>query len=145
MLHKTLSRKGGQVRSPAKTKANRAKAAAYWADARAGRRPASRRPRTPPTPEDLAEKLAPFCRDNHIARLEVFGSVSQGGARRGSDVDLMVTFEHPIGLRFFSLEQELSQIVGAPVDLLTRESVERMTNQHRRDSILSHARQIYPS
>ena len=145
MLHKTLSRKGGQVRSAAKTKANRAKAAAYWDEVRAGRRPPPHRPRTPPTLETLAEQLAPFCRENHIARLEVFGSVAQGKARRGSDVDLMVTFEHPIGLRFFSLEQELSQIVGAPVDLITRESVERMTNHYRRDSILSHARQIYPS
>lgn len=145
MLHKTLSRKGGQVQSPAKTKANRAKAAAYWADVRAGRRPAPRRPRKPPSTEELAEQLAPFCRENHITRLEVFGSVARAAARRGSDVDLMVTFQHPIGLRFFSLEQELSRIVGAPVDLITRESVERMTNHHRRDSILAHARQIYPS
>ena len=74
----------------------------------------------------------------------MFGSVALGEARRGSDVDLLVTFEHPIGLRFFSLEQELFRNVGAPVDLITRESVERMTNHYPRDSILAHARQIYP-
>jgi hypothetical protein len=37
---KSLGRLGGQARSEAKTAANRAKALRYWADVRAGRRPA---------------------------------------------------------------------------------------------------------
>ena len=143
MLHSTLSRKGGQARSEAKTTANRRKAAAYWAEVRAGKRPAPRRPCAPPPLETLAERLAPYCKTHGIKRLEVFGSVARGEARRGADVDLMVTFTEPVGLRFFAMPAEMAQIVGVPVDLVTRESVESMSNPIRQKSILSDAREIF--
>lgn len=144
MLHTTLSRKGGQVSSPAKTAANRAKASAYWAEVRAGKRPAPRRPRTPPAPDVIADKLAAYCETHGITRVEVFGSTARGTARRGSDVDLMVTFSQPPGLRFFTMAEEVADILGAPVDLVTRENVEAMTNPFRQHSILADARQIFP-
>ena len=37
----------------------------------------------------------------------------------------------------------MSELVGVPVHLLTRETVEQMTNPFRRDSILADAREIY--
>jgi predicted nucleotidyltransferase len=42
---------------------------------------------------ELRELLLPFCTKLPIAKLEVFGSIADGTARAGSDVDLMVTFE----------------------------------------------------
>jgi uncharacterized protein len=143
MDHKTFSRKGGKARSPAKTAANRAKAKAYWDAVRSGKKPNPRRHRTPPTPESIAERLADYCRQAGITRLEVFGSTARGDAERGSDVDLIATFAANPGLGFFVMEEEMSAILGVPVHLLTRDSVEQMTNPYRRASILEDARAIY--
>lgn len=143
MDHATFSRKGGKARSPAKTAANRAKAVAFWKAVRSGKKQAPRRPRTPPSPESIAELLAAYCRQTGITRLEVFGSIARGEARRGSDVDLLATFADNPGLRFFAMEEEMAAILGVPVHLLTRDSVEEMSNPYRRASILGEAREIY--
>jgi len=67
------------------------------------------------------EKLAEFCRRNHIRKLALFGSVLRENFRPDSDVDVLVEFEpgHVPGLRFFGLEKELSEILGRKVDLNT--------------------------
>lgn len=143
MDHRTFSRKGGKARSPAKTAANRAKAAAYWNAVRTGGKSPPRRTRTPPTPEVVAELLADYCRQTGITRLEVFGSTARGAAARGSDVDLIATFGANPGIRFFAIEEEMAAILGVPVHLLTRDSADQMSNPFRRASILEDAREIY--
>jgi predicted nucleotidyltransferase len=143
MTHRTFSRKGGRVRSAAKTAANRAKVVSYWKEVRAGLRPAPRRRRVPPDPGLVGQILGDYCRQSGIIRLEVFGSSARGEARRGSDIDLLATFSSNPGLRFFAMEGEMSDILGVPVHLLTRESVEQMSNPFRRASILADARVIY--
>jgi predicted nucleotidyltransferase len=67
------------------------------------------------------EKIADFCRRNHIQRLSFFGSVLRGDFGPDSDVDVLVEFEpdHIPGLSFFSMEEELSEIIGRKVDLNT--------------------------
>ncbi len=67
------------------------------------------------------ERLAGFCRRNHIRRLALFGSVLRDDFRADSDVDVLVEFEpgHVPGLRFFALERELSEILARKVDLNT--------------------------
>jgi predicted nucleotidyltransferase len=142
MLHTTFSRKGGRARSAAKTAANRRKAAAFWNAVRVGKLPAPRHHRAPPPLEEIRRRLAAYCRRNGIVRLEVFGSAARGEARRGSDVDLIATFRENPGLRFFSMEAEMAQILGVPVHLLTRDSLEQMSNPYRRASILADARDL---
>lgn len=110
---------------------------------RAGLRPSPRRLRVPPPPDTIAALLAPYCRQHGITRLEAFGSNARGEARRGSDVDLIATFADNPGLRFFTMAEEMAAIVGAPVHLLTRDSVEQMSNPYRRESILADAQLIY--
>jgi predicted nucleotidyltransferase len=143
MTHKSFSRRGGKARSPAKTAANRAKAAAYWQAVRKGDLPRPSRPRVPPPAAAIATLLAGYCRRNGIRQLEIFGSASRGEARRGSDVDLLATFSRNPGLRFFSMDEEMTTILGVPVHLLTRDSVARMSNPFRRRSILAEARVIF--
>lgn len=143
MNHTAFSRKGGKARSPAKTAANRAKAVAYWNAVRAGKRAAPGRLRVPPSPKTIARMLATYCRETGITRLEAFGSVARKNARRGSDVDLIATFARNPGLRFFLMEEEMAAILGVPVHLLTRDSVEQMSNPYRRASILADAKAIY--
>jgi predicted nucleotidyltransferase len=131
------------VRSPAKTAANRAKAAAFWNAVRTGEKPAPRRLRTPPAPKVVAKLLTDYCQQAGITRLEAFGSTARGEARRGSDVDLLATFATNPGLRFFTMEEDMAKILGVSVHLLTRDSVEQMSNPYRRQSILADAKVIY--
>lgn len=142
MNHTAFSRKGGKTRSLAKTTANRAKAVAFWHAVRTGQKQAPRRSRPPPAFGTIASLLTEYCRQAGIIRLEVFGSTARGEAERGSDVDLLATFGRNPGLRFFTMESEMAAILGAPVHLLTRDSVEQMSNPFRRESILADAKPI---
>jgi len=65
--------------------------------------------------------LREFCRRNRIRRLSVFGSGARGELRPDSDLDLLVEFEPGIlvGLRFISIQEELSELFGRRVDLNT--------------------------
>ncbi len=141
MLLKTFSRKGGQARSARKTVANRAKAAAYWKAVRKGEVAAPKRHRKPPSIDQIRGMLAPYCRKHGITQLEVFGSSARGETRPGSDVDLIASFKINPGLDFFAMEEEMLEMLGVPVHLLTRESVDTMSNPYRRDSrVIYHAR-----
>ena len=67
------------------------------------------------------DRVAEFCRRHHIHSLALFGSVLRNDFRPTSDVDVLVEFEPGCvpGLEFFSLEGELSEILGRRVDLNT--------------------------
>jgi predicted nucleotidyltransferase len=67
------------------------------------------------------QKIAEFCRTHHIRKLSFFGSVLRDDFSPESDVDVLVEFEqgHVPGLAFFSIEKELSEILGRRVDLNT--------------------------
>lgn len=67
------------------------------------------------------ERLAEFCRQHHIRKLALFGSVLRDDFQADSDVDVLVEFEpdRVPGLAFFAMEQELSQILGRKVELHT--------------------------
>jgi predicted nucleotidyltransferase len=66
-------------------------------------------------------KIAEFCRERHIRRLSLFGSVLGDEFGPDSDVDVLVEFdpEHVPGLEFFGMEIELSKMLGRKVDLNT--------------------------
>ena len=145
MLHKTISRRGGKARSEAKTVANRAKAAAYWARVRSGEISAPKRHKKPPNLEKIAEMLAPYCRERGINRLQVYGSVARGNARQGSDVDLIATFapgREPRGLEFYAIPDQMEALLGVPVHLMTEETVAEITNPFLKNSIVRDTREI---
>ena len=78
--------------------------------------------------------LADLCKRYQVERLEAFGSFTRGDAHPGSDLDLLVTFQPEArpGLEFVALQQELEALLGRPVDLLTRSSVEHSPNKYFR-------------
>jgi len=92
------------------------------------------------------DRLASVCQRYCVARLEVFGSLVSGDAAANSDLDMLVTFEPDarVGLEFVALQQEIETVVGRPVDLLTRESVERSPNKHFRRFALRQTEPLYP-
>lgn len=60
----------------------------------------------------------------NISALSVFGSVARDEAREDSDVDILVEFNHPIGLfQFIELQQRLETILRCKVDLGTPRSL----------------------
>lgn len=67
------------------------------------------------------EILADFCRRNRIRRLAFFGSVLRDDFTPESDVDVLVEFEPGtrVGLAFFTMQDELSDLLGRKVDLNT--------------------------
>ena len=72
------------------------------------------------------ERIAEFCRRNHIRRLSLFGSVLRDDFTSESDVDLLVEFDpdHIPGLITLSgMEIELSEILGRKADLRTVEDL----------------------
>ena len=75
------------------------------------------------------ESVADFCRQNHITKLALFGSVLRDDFRPDSDVDVLVEFErgHVPGLfRIARLERELSELLGGQkVDLRTPQDLSR--------------------
>jgi predicted nucleotidyltransferase len=75
------------------------------------------------------EQIAEFCRQHHIRRLSLFGSVLRADFNTQSDVDVLVEFEpeHVPGLFGISrMERELSSLFGGRnVDLRTSEDLSR--------------------
>jgi hypothetical protein len=74
------------------------------------------------------DKIAEFCRKNHIKKLALFGSILREDFRPESDIDMLVEFDpgHRIGLiTLAGLELELSEILGRKVDLRTAAELSR--------------------
>lgn len=95
-----------------------------------------------------AVELGEFCRMWKITGLALFGSVLRDDFGPQSDVDVLVSFapEADWGLLdHIRMEQELSEVVGRKVGLVSRRAVERSENWIRREEILGSAREIYAS
>ena len=77
------------------------------------------------------DKVAEFCRRNHIRKLAVFGSALRDDFRPDSDLDLLVEFApgHIPGLAFFAMQAELSKTLGRPVDLNTPQFLSKYFRQ----------------
>lgn len=69
------------------------------------------------------DKLAEFCRQNHIRKLSLFGSALRKDFRPDSDIDLLVEFSpghEPGFIRLAGMERELSELLGnRKVDIRT--------------------------
>lgn len=77
----------------------------------------------------LREMLPELRRRYPIASLGLFGSWVRGEQREGSDVDILVEFDGPIGWRIVTLEDELSQRLGTKVDLVPRRGLKPRIGQ----------------
>ena len=66
------------------------------------------------------EKEMPYLRETyHVQRIGLFGSYAKGNYTENSDIDLVVEFNHRIGLEFVSLCEYFEKILGKKVDVLT--------------------------
>jgi len=88
------------------------------------------------------EQLRDFCRKWKVTEFALFGSVTREDFRPESDVDVLVRFTPGAPWSLFdwvTMERELAEIFGRPVDLVERAAVEKSTNRFRKRSILGAA------
>lgn len=85
------------------------------------------------------DALINICRENDVAKLEVFGSTARGEASDDSDVDLVVAFSKRKSLLAISLERKMSAALGRKVDLHTEAAI----SPYLREGIKRDLRVIY--
>jgi predicted nucleotidyltransferase len=87
------------------------------------------------------QQLAEFCRRHRIRRLSLFGSVLRDDFGPDSDVDVLVEFEPGafVGYGIVTMEDELSELLGRKVDLVTARSL----NHRIREQVLAEAQEQY--
>ncbi|MEF8797404.1 MAG: nucleotidyltransferase domain-containing protein [Salinivenus sp.] len=93
--------------------------------------------------EQVRDVVVPTLRP-YATRIELFGSVARGESTETSDIDLLLTLRAPenrppLGLRWFELEQELSEQLGRPVELVTQ----RALSPHLRPHVTSDRVTLY--
>jgi len=92
------------------------------------------------------DRIEAFCRKWMVAELALFGSVLRDDFGPDSDVDVLVTYADEARWTLLDegrLEEELSELLGGPVDVVSRRSVEHSENWIRRNAILSSAEPLY--
>jgi predicted nucleotidyltransferase len=87
------------------------------------------------------DRLAAIAHRYGIAELRIFGSRARGTARPDSDLDILYTLQpgHRLGWEIEQLADDLSELFGRPVDLLSMRSLHPLL----RESVLAEAEQLY--
>jgi len=70
-----------------------------------------------------------------VQRIGLFGSFARNEANDQSDIDLVVEFNQPIGLRFLELSDYLERLLQRPVDLLTQSGIQAIRVRQLADRI----------
>jgi predicted nucleotidyltransferase len=92
------------------------------------------------------DTLRAFCQRWLIDELAFFGSVLRADFRPDSDIDILVSFAEDAPwslLDEIRMIDELEDILGRKVDLVSRQAVEKSHNWLRRQNILGSAQVVY--
>ncbi len=73
--------------------------------------------------ETLRDNKLSLMRKYSISQLAIFGSYSRGDFTHESDIDIFVTFNEKIGVKFIDLADELSLLLGKKVDLVSSRAI----------------------
>lgn len=78
----------------------------------------------------LSKQILPILLPVGVERVGVFGSFSRNEIKKNSDIDILVKLKpvdqrKPLGLKWFSIERELSKLLGRSVDLVSEAAVSR--------------------
>ena len=86
-------------------------------------------------------RLAAVCARYGIAGLMIFGSVARGTAEPSSDVDVLYELQpgRRLGWEIEDLSDELSELFGRPVDLVSRAAL----HERLRAAVLAEAQPLY--
>lgn len=62
-------------------------------------------------------------RDYPIKSMAIFGSYSRSEQNENSDLDIVVEFTDKIGIRFIDLAEEIEDLIGFKVDLVSKNGI----------------------
>lgn len=61
-----------------------------------------------------------------VKRIGLFGSVARQEENPESDIDIVVEFSKPVGLRFVSFVEYMENLFGEKVDVLTKDGIKNI-------------------
>lgn len=69
----------------------------------------------------ISQTIAEYFKTQPVLKAWLFGSYARGEERPDSDVDILVALDYsqPIGLRFFGMYEDLKNLLGRNVDLVS--------------------------
>ena len=67
----------------------------------------------------LRENYGHLAKEYGVKKLGLFGSYAKGSFTPTSDVDVIIDFEHPLGLKFIEFAEELERLLDRKVAVLT--------------------------
>ena len=90
-----------------------------------------------------SELIRKYLSTRPVLRAFLFGSEARNAAQEGSDLDILVELDYSkkIGLDYFKMEEELSNLLHRKVDLLSAGSLNRhLKPRIEKDKILLYER-----
>ena len=74
--------------------------------------------------QTMTQLIAEYFKTQPVLKAWLFGSYARGEQREDSDVDILVVLDHsqPVGLKFFGMYEDLKELLGRDVDLVTESS-----------------------
>ncbi|MGC1377883.1 MAG: nucleotidyltransferase family protein [Anaerolineales bacterium] len=92
------------------------------------------------------KKIAAFCKRWQVVEFALFGSALRDDFSPQSDIDALVSFAAQSDWGLFEhiqMKQELKELFGREVDLVTRRALEQSRNALLRSEILGTAKVLY--
>ncbi len=72
-----------------------------------------------------------------VKTIGIFGSYVRDKQKSGSDVDVLVEFEEPVGLfEFMRLEYYLSDLLGVKVDLVSKKALKQYIGEQIKKEVV---------
>lgn len=70
---------------------------------------------------NIKNQLADYFKTQPVLKAWLFGSYSRGEEHKDSDIDILVLLDYsqPIGLKFFGMYEDLKEMLGHEVDLVS--------------------------
>ena len=91
----------------------------------------------------MTKTIAEYFKTQPVLKAWLFGSYSRGEQTKDSDVDILVLLDksRPIGLKFFGMWNDLEELLGRKVDLVSEGTLLPLAQQSaEKDKILIYER-----
>lgn len=94
------------------------------------------------TINEIKEKMSPiFDGYNFIDKVYLFGSYAKNKAKSDSDIDIVVKLNNKVGMKLYSLYDDIENTLNKKSDVLTEnEIMEIMPKSYERDRVLIYER-----
>ena len=96
--------------------------------------------------ETIIKKIADYFKTQPVLKAYLFGSFSRGEETESSDIDILIVLDDSqhVGLKFFGMYEDLKDLLGRNVDLVTERSLAPFARESvDRDKILIYERAAY--